>query len=1254
MDVEGLVLQMGANFEDVVSALSKVEQEVGSFAAKMQTVGQNMQGALTEPLKMFADAAFDAATQFDDAMDKIRIKTGATGDSLTSLGSSFREVLTGLPESAGRVADAISAIATRTGETGPALEGLSKQFLNLTRMTGESLGPALEKGVRALQNWKVEVGEQQDTMDMLFRVTEKTGIGFTALSSQLTTVGPVFRELGFSLEQSAAMLGNFQKEGVNAERVIASMKKALGEFEARGMDPAKSFQSLAEAIKTADSAQAELIAAQVVGKRNAADFADAIRSGATSLDDLVDSIGNSKGAIASAASDTADWAEAWGTFKNQLMAAMEPFGAILFNNLTKFVQSVEPAVKWVGELGKAFAALDPDTQELIVGVTAVVAVLGPMIAGISGLVAVFPAVTAGFAAMAGSLTGLGAAAVIAAGAISAIQLSKALLGWRDAVKDLDAVTATLDKQTAGLAAQAAKLGISIDRGKMSIDEYATALNKAIRATPDYQDKLRALGEAHDSANPKIDATGKVVTKSGDAAKDSIPKWSGLGETIAKQARDAETATKKMVEAIQRDWDTVLKLLHGLPDSIRDMERAMSEGFNATSSVKSLNNEIYKLNQEILKSKDASEIAIKKGMIVQLVMARDSVKELAGTVADLKLDKEFDAVSESVFHASQNITASIKVNIRDIETVSAAGIKAIQDQVKQIEDVRSAMKSLGTTWTGDFIGALDKAKASYATLVAAFLAGDKLMGDAEVTLIDLERAKLGEIQKEIDLAKAQGESTVNLIANYNQLKISLDGIDGALRTIGGGTDALVQKSRDANQEWKIGIVSFNQGHASLVDLMKLQAQALAADITAAKALGQPWGQIDDQLKQVQSSMQKMIDANGPGIIQKQWEAFGKAVKNILENDLANSLSSAIVAGKGFGDALINVAKSIERAFVEFIVKSAIKSVMEGLDGIGSAITAIGKSLTSLFTGGRGGGGGVPGIPTTGGGGGGGGGGSIPGIGGLGSVVGMITGIGTMISGIVGNFQTAHMEKTLGLIEESTRYMKSYELQMISIFQKTLPQLDNMKQLQRLEAIENLINALVGGAIFSSMLSSLETISDDVVDLGDSIIGKIGEPILRIPATMSTLMVAASTSTTNAVTTALGSFATMLGQALGQGPMWQLLDINRQQNTQIISGVWATAQAVMKPGWRTEVPSGVSPQPGIGNPTPAPQAPQPNGSVYVPPNPYNPYPVGQVPIGPQPGQRPTQSVNVFVQQNTQNPYSQGLDIVRGMNAALPIRA
>jgi len=297
---------------------------------------------------------FKLGSTFDDAFDRLRVGTGKTGEELAGLQDSFRNLAQDVPSSFGDISTVLTGLTQKLGATGAPLETLSAQLLNVSRITGTDLQSNVESVSRLFGDWGVATEDQSFVLDELFRAGQKSGVGLDVLSQSLVQFGAPLRNLGFSLQESEALLATFAKTGVNTDTVMAGLKAGVGKLAKAGESVPDTFKRVvAEITKLGPGTEATKKAIELFGQRAGPDLADAIAGGKFSIDELMDSIVNGQDTINTASHDTADFAESWQKLKNRVFLALEPIA-------TKFFTLV----------GSAMDRLGPVFQEVIGGLRA--------------------------------------------------------------------------------------------------------------------------------------------------------------------------------------------------------------------------------------------------------------------------------------------------------------------------------------------------------------------------------------------------------------------------------------------------------------------------------------------------------------------------------------------------------------------------------------------------------------------------------------------------------------------------------------------------------------------------------------------------------------------------------------------------------------------------------------------------------------------------------------------------------------------
>ena len=410
-EIARLHVTIGADGKEFAKGLQDVQNKLQDVGKKMTDVGKNLTAKVTVPIVAVGTAAFIAANTMDKAMDTIRAGTGATGSALEVLGKDFRAVFVGVPQDAGQVSTAIADLNTRLGLSGQPLREMSTQMLNLSRVAGTEVGPLIASTTRVFGDWGIATKDQSKTLDTLWKVSQTTGIGVDQLAQKVVQFGAPLRAMGFSIDESTAMLGKWEKEGVNTELVLGSLRIAMGNF-ARDNIPMR--EGLDKTIKTIQElgpgAEATSLAMQVFGARAGPDMAAAILEGRFEIDELLATLQSSDETINAAAADTLSFAESMAILKNQATTALEPLGNVLIGLFQKFLPHIQKAIEFVSMLTEKFANLDPKWQAIILGAIGLAAILGPLLVMLGVMVTAIGALMSPI-----TLIVLGIGALIAAG-----------------------------------------------------------------------------------------------------------------------------------------------------------------------------------------------------------------------------------------------------------------------------------------------------------------------------------------------------------------------------------------------------------------------------------------------------------------------------------------------------------------------------------------------------------------------------------------------------------------------------------------------------------------------------------------------------------------------------------------------------------------------------------------------------------------------------------------------------------------------
>jgi TP901 family phage tail tape measure protein len=322
--------------------LSSFKNKVGGGALSGIIAGVGVAG--------LGAAALSIGTSFDDAFDTIRTVTGKSGVELNGLQESMKNVFKSVPTSAGEAGDAIAGLNQKLGLSGKPLEDLAGQVLELSRITGTDLNGNIEAVTGVFNNWGISAEDQGTKLDELFRASQATGVSVTDLSNTMGQSGSVLRQAGLSFEDSAALLGTLQKNGVDAASVMPSLSKAVATAAKEGKNATDVLKGTFDAIRNApDDTSAAAAAMTTFGAKAGPQLAGLVRQGKLSFEELSASIAAGGDTVMTASAETQDFPEKFKVAMNTAQVALQPLVTKILDLVTALATNLAPVIQFIAD-----------------------------------------------------------------------------------------------------------------------------------------------------------------------------------------------------------------------------------------------------------------------------------------------------------------------------------------------------------------------------------------------------------------------------------------------------------------------------------------------------------------------------------------------------------------------------------------------------------------------------------------------------------------------------------------------------------------------------------------------------------------------------------------------------------------------------------------------------------------------------------------------------------------------------------------
>lgn len=370
--------------EEVSSKLKSGTADIEDYAKKLQasgdklkSVGSGMTTHITAPIAATGAAAFAAWMKIDEAYDNIILKTGATGEALSSLQNSFDTVYGSMPVDSMVVSEAIGEVNTRFKLTGKALEDTTSFMIEFAEITGKDVTDATAEAQRIQGNYNLSLDETKNALGLVAKNAQDTGISVDTLLSSVNKNSSVFKEMGLDVFQATNLLAQFESAGLDSDQMLVGLKKAASNYAKEGKSMESGLNDLVSRLQdSATNASATQEVFDIFGAKAGLSFKTAAQEGRINLSDLTNQANDYASVVSNTYEATLDPADKAKVAMNNLNLAGAALGDVIQSALG-------PMFEWLSSLLQTITAwfngLDTNMQSLIVVVGAIVAAIGPLL-----------------------------------------------------------------------------------------------------------------------------------------------------------------------------------------------------------------------------------------------------------------------------------------------------------------------------------------------------------------------------------------------------------------------------------------------------------------------------------------------------------------------------------------------------------------------------------------------------------------------------------------------------------------------------------------------------------------------------------------------------------------------------------------------------------------------------------------------------------------------------------------------------------
>ena len=391
--------------------IAKVADDMDALGQKVSNVGDKIAGIgdalapVSAGIVALGTASVKSWQEVDDALDDIIKKTGATGESLEELEGIAESIALTIPTDFKTAANAVGEVNTRFDVTGQNLEDLSTAFIEFASLNNTDVVSSIDNVSAMMRAWGLDVKDTASVLDVLNGVSQQTGASADQIADILQSNALSFKELDLDIAQAATLLGNMEKNGVDASAGLTALRKAMS----KATDENKSLNEIMsewQDLMNSNISDAEKMAAteDLFGSRAYAQLFNALQEGTISFTEINASMSDFEGNLSRTFEATLDPADEFKTTLNELKLFGAELGEEILPVLVDVLKDLKPILD---DLKDAWESMSEEEQRELITNLGKIAALAPALSVGGRAISGVGSAISGLAKAGKALSGLG-------------------------------------------------------------------------------------------------------------------------------------------------------------------------------------------------------------------------------------------------------------------------------------------------------------------------------------------------------------------------------------------------------------------------------------------------------------------------------------------------------------------------------------------------------------------------------------------------------------------------------------------------------------------------------------------------------------------------------------------------------------------------------------------------------------------------------------------------------------------------------
>ena len=391
--IKTISIIVAANIKGLETGLGKANKSLAKFASGAARVGSMMSFGVTAPLVALGKSAFDAFSQFENGMMKVKTVTGASVGEFKMLTDEAKRLGATTQFTALQVAD-LQLVLGRKGFDPTAIKNMEQSILDLALATGEDLSMAAEVTAASINAFQLKSSDAASVTNTLASAAANSSIQLSTFSTAFGHAGASANAVGVELEELSAMMGVLMDNGIKASKAGTGLRKIFSKLHQEGrsftevLDLATQGElGLEKAMKIAGLTSGGQLLILAKNKDKVKELTNEYKTNTTRLDEMAEAMGNTAHAKVL-------------KMESAIFSMKMEMGALISDALL-------PIIRYITEWTTRFKDLNEETKKTILKVAGIAAAIGPVLMILALLSTAIAAVTSGFKGLWGAIVLVG-------------------------------------------------------------------------------------------------------------------------------------------------------------------------------------------------------------------------------------------------------------------------------------------------------------------------------------------------------------------------------------------------------------------------------------------------------------------------------------------------------------------------------------------------------------------------------------------------------------------------------------------------------------------------------------------------------------------------------------------------------------------------------------------------------------------------------------------------------------------------------